>query len=615
MEGLVLKLGRLDIVEGPSPAGVPLAAELWLEILSNLGIADLSTMRLAAREFGELVNPFLFNSCVLRIPKRKPSGLLPKIAFYTSPDIANAVRDCTVLGCAHNTPAIVAEICAAFPHFKNMRHLTIQYVRMSPTMIATIRHAALPKGDSLSLESLSLVSCITDFPMSSDPEEGTIPLKSFLIHNELHPTFPDDNRWLSLLNLDLLQRLDLAQPHMTHTFVEWLAQTPNVQLPMLGSLQLHLSGLDEVMGAFLSVLTPFSALRVLGVTAPAYDPGAYWGSHPQIAQNIGRIPDDKLPLLTSFCGPLTQSTAYCAGRTLVRHLKLYGSDLQQAADYTTLLATLQEIARAAPHLRCLELRIACSLEELTRVALAGSLPALRSLRVVDPSYSGSTIHELISTLKILLVPDALEVLFLLYRFTRRIPWPTSGAPVVSAIRRLARRIPTLRKICICCDMPNAQAGDDYTQYSRRSDSTMVWIWNSRASETVSEQTVVGAQCIDGPKINLGIRDKDFEKAENAQSNRPLAMDRSTPPDAATGSSATAESAHSNQPLAVDRSTPPDAADAVTGRSATPGTAQSPHRLLASSIRSPDDRNVFVFVTVKIDRGLCCRIKVPDAKSV
>ncbi|KAJ7643027.1 hypothetical protein DFH06DRAFT_1477248 [Mycena polygramma] len=501
MEGLVYDLGRLDIVEGPSPASIPLAAELWLEILSNLCIADLSTMRLAAREFGELVNPFLFNSCILRIPKRKSSGLLPKIAFYTSSAIASAVRDCTVLGCAHNTPSIVAEICAALPHFKNMRQLTIQYMRMTTTVIGTIRRAALPKGDSLSLESLSLISCITDFPASADPVEGTIPLKSFLIHNELHPTFPDDNRWLSLLNLDLLQRLDLAQPQMTHMFVEWLAQTPNIRLPMLESLQLDLSGLEDVMDKFLSVLTPFSALRVLGVTA------GYWDGPSQIA----RIPDDKLPLLTSFHGPLSHATAYCAGRTLVRHLKLYGSDHQQTADYPTLLATLQEIARVVPHLRCLELRIACSLEELTRVALAGSLPALRSLRVVAPNYSG-TIPELLSTLKILLVPNALEVLFVLYRFTRHIPWPTSGTQVGSAIRRLARRIPTLQKICICCDMPNAQGGDDdYSHYSRRSDSMMVWVWNSHASETVSEQTVVGVECIDGRKINLGIRSKDFEK--------------------------------------------------------------------------------------------------------
>ncbi|KAJ6487415.1 hypothetical protein C8R47DRAFT_1127316 [Mycena vitilis] len=464
-------------------------------------------MRLAAREFGELVNPFLFNSCVLRIPKRKSSALLPKIAFYTSSAIANAVRDCTVLGCAHNTPSIVAAICAALPHFKNMCHLTIQYVRISPTMIGTIRHAALPKGNSLSLESLSLVSCITDFPVSSDREEDTIPLKSFFLHNELHPTFPDDNRWLSVLNLDLLQRLDLAQPDMTHIFVEWLFQTPNVQLPILWSLQLHLSGLDEVMDTFLSVLGPFSALRALGITAPAYDPAAYWDRPPEIARDIGRIPDNKLPLLTSFFGSLAHSTAFCAGRPLVRHLKLYGSGRQQTANYPALLATLQEIARLVPLLRCLELRINCSLMELTGGALAGNFPALRSLRVVIPNYSGGTIDELLGTLKILLVPDALEVLFILYRFTRRIPWPT-GAPVVSAIRRLARRTPLLQKICICCDMPNAQ--DDHDYYTPRSASTMVWIWNRRTSETVSEQTVAGAQCIDGPKINLGVRSKDFE---------------------------------------------------------------------------------------------------------
>ncbi|KAJ6487477.1 hypothetical protein C8R47DRAFT_1127609 [Mycena vitilis] len=502
MEGFANDLAHLNIVEGGPSAGFPLAVEMWLEILSNLG-----TMRLAAREFGELVNPFLFNSCVLRIPKRKSSALLPKIAFYTSSAIANAVRDCTVLGCAHNTPSIVAAICAALPHFKNMRHLTIQYVRISPTMIGTIRHAALPKGNSLSLESLSLVSCITNFPVSSDPEEGIITLKSFFLHNELHPTFPDDNHWLSVLNLDLLQRLDLAQPDMTHMFVEWLCQTPNIQLPMLGSLQLHLSGLDDVMDTFLSVLTPFSALRILGVTAPPYDPVDYWESHPQIDRNIGRIPDNKLPLLTSFCGPLAHSVAFCAGRPLVRHLKLYGSGPQQTTYYLTLLATLQGLARVAPHLRCLEIRISCSLEELTGVARAGSLPALRSLRVVIPNYSGGTIDELLGTLKILLVPDALEVLFILYRFKRRIPWPT-GAPVVSVIRRLARRTPLLQKICICCDMPNAQ--DDHDYYTLRSASTMVWIWNRRTSETVSEQTVAGAQCIDGPKINMGVRSKDFE---------------------------------------------------------------------------------------------------------
>ncbi|KAJ7613272.1 hypothetical protein DFH06DRAFT_1370730 [Mycena polygramma] len=508
MERLVHSLGRLDIVEAHVPAGVPFPAELWLDILSDLASPDLSTMRRVSQELRQLVNPFLFKSCVLRIQTAGPVGLRPKIAFYTSPAIAASVRDCTVLGCRHNTPAAITDICAALPQLRNLRHLTFQYVRMSPTMITTIRRAALPTSDSLSLASLSLVSCVTDFPDSSTHGAGAVTLKSVLIHNELHPTFPHDDRWFSLLNLDLLQSLDVAQPHMTRAFVEWLARPLNIQLPVLESLQLHVSGLDDVMDKFLSVLTLFSSLRVLGVKAgPPYNIVSYWRGYPRISC----VPHG-LPLLTSFHGPATQAAVYCAGRTLVRHLKLYGAHLNQAISHTTLLVVIKDIARAAPHLQSLELRSAHSLDRVT-VALAESFPALRSLRVVIPHFSEGTIATLLNTLEILALPRAIEVLFVIYRVTDRAPWPavpTSDADMVSAILTLTQHAPTLQKVCICCDLPRTVEDAGYPQHTPQPESIVVWLWNSYASGTVSQQTVAG-KCVDGRKNNVGIRSEDFEK--------------------------------------------------------------------------------------------------------
>ncbi|KAF7365691.1 hypothetical protein MVEN_00442800 [Mycena venus] len=507
MEGLVNDLRRLVMAER-QPTAIYLATELWREILSHLESPGLSAMRLVAREQRGLANSFLFKSCILRISG--PEGLHSKLAFYTSSAISHAVRDCTVLGGGRNTPTAVAEICAALNQFKNLRHLTFQYVRMSPTTVAAIYTAALPKDDLLSLVSLSLVSCITDFPASSGDEMSAIALKSVLIHNEHIPNFTHDYRWLSLLNLDLLQMLDLAQPHMTHIFIECLAQTPGMHLPMLESLQLHLSGLDYLMDKFLSVLTSFPSLRIFGVTAgPANTIGSYSRGHTRIA-----IPDDSLPLLTSFHGLVTHGAAYCAGRKLLLHLKLYDSQHNQASDSVILLPALQEIVRAAPQLRSLELRIAFPLEELTPT-LASSLPTLRSLRVIVPCYPGRTILALddaLRTLGMLVVPRDLEVLFIAYRVADRVPWsamPNHSAEMVSAIRDLTQRVQTLQKICICCDLPNAWGWDDFAD---RSDRTMVWLWTRRrhASEMVSQQTVAGAECIDGRKTNLRIRAQDFQ---------------------------------------------------------------------------------------------------------
>ncbi|KAJ7643022.1 hypothetical protein DFH06DRAFT_1333807 [Mycena polygramma] len=311
---------------------------------------------------------------------------------------------------------------------------------------------------------------------------------------------PHDDRWFSLLNLDLLQSLDVAQPHMTRVFVEWLARTLNIQLPVLESLQLHVSGLpvDDVMDKFLSVLTLFAALRVLGVRAgPPYNIASYWDGYPQITS----VPD-ALPLLTSFHGPATHAAVYCAGRTLVRHLKLYAH-----RDLTS----FEDIARAAPHLQSLELRVAHSLERVT-IALAESLPALRSLRVAMPNYSQEMIPALLKPLERLVVPRALEVLFIMFSVTDRVPWPvidTSDADMVSAILTLTQRAPTLQKVCIRCGLPRTVEDAGYPRHTPQPESIVVWLWNSYASGTVSQRTVPG-KCVDGRKNN-GIRSEDFEK--------------------------------------------------------------------------------------------------------
>ncbi|KAF7345944.1 hypothetical protein MVEN_01616800 [Mycena venus] len=505
MNDLTANIASLSLGNEP-PTATDIPTELWLHVLAHLDPRDLSAVALVSRVLQHPAQSLLFRSCVLKLVD--PGRLRSILAFYTSPGIAPCVQECTVLGCRHNVPADVAHICNMLPHFTNLRHLVFQYVRMTSTTVAALTSKALS-----ALPSLSLVCCMTDFPAPPDGKTAIFHPKKFLLHNYGIPAFPDDARWFQILRLEALQVLDLAQPYSTRFFVHELIKKPGILFPVLEVLRLNVDGLVSV-NRFDRILPAFPALRILDFTpyhASQTDPP----KHAPIT-----LHGDALPLLSSFYGPVIHAAKYCAGRALLRHLSLYGDDRTGSCHAAQLLPALPALASVASGLTSLELRIAFPVEDLTPV-LFSSFPELRSLRVTVPYYPWSpglpNYPELTDILRVLallaLAPPAhLEVLYLAYRYgARGKPWAevlAQCAQMPPAIRELAQRSsPALRRICVCCDLAFV-TGDPDTFARTIRERTLLWRW-TRGDETVAESRVAGAECIDGRKLNMEIRDPDF----------------------------------------------------------------------------------------------------------
>ncbi|KAJ6592533.1 hypothetical protein B0H19DRAFT_1224465 [Mycena capillaripes] len=481
------KLAKLALVQ--RPMGTDLPAELWLEIFVNLPPSDLSAASLVSRQLQGPAYSLLFRSCVFILEDSK--RLHQMVAFYSSPRIAPGVHECTVLGHRQNCAADVALVCAALPCFVNLGHLEFQYVRMTSTTISAISSRALTAR-----QSLSLVSCMTDFPDPSQGQAGTVQVGRFLLHNEHIPAFPLDHHWLRLLRLDVVRVLDFALVHPTRIFIAELTNEPGIHLPTLEVLKLHLSGLDDLSeDDFVSALASFPALHTLNLHPPLFYPNE------PINDSI-TLPAETLPLLSSFQGPSVHAAAYCAGRPLM-HLKLY-SVSSQAASVQGLLPAFLAIGQAAPRLRSLELRIACPVEDIIPT-LSGALPSLRSLRITVLRYDSSDLtypvfSTIVTGLAALVLPPQLTVLYLAYRYSG-----PHNEPMASALTALGRRSPGLQRISMCCDQVVNHWWD-------ADSGTMLWRWTRDAHgvETIAHWTAAAPECIDGRKPNIGIRTADPE---------------------------------------------------------------------------------------------------------
>ncbi|KAJ6538029.1 hypothetical protein B0H19DRAFT_1382620 [Mycena capillaripes] len=497
---------------------VELPVELWLEIVAHLDPCDLPAMALVSRAMHDPAHSLLFRSCVfnLRYPLRLRSFI---DYFYTSSRIAAKVHVCTVLGHRHNCAADVAGVCAAILYFSHLRHLTFQYVRMTTTTVAAISTKALSAPHPFEL---SLVSCITDFPVPSEDQEGTVPIQKFLLHNEHTADFLYDHRWLPLLNLDLLRVLDIAQPHSTAHFLEHLVcHVPRLDLPALEVLRLHLYGLLTLTEEFASALTFFPTLRIVSLACALSGVDHfldYPHRHVQITPGTST-----LPFLSSFHGPLGHAAAYCANRPSMRHLNVYGTD--DVYDPVGVLPALTHLARTVPQLTSLELRIDFPVEDLL-LALVGAFPALRSLRVVVPRYARRPaiiiplpeLADIRHTLMALQAPPHLEVLYLAYRsgnpsdsepFAERI----AAAGIIPAIRALGQRTSALRRICLCCQgvLDRWSWAGDVATLAR--EPTIIWRWtrNRHGGSMAAQWCTRGSEIIDGREANLGSRKLGYER--------------------------------------------------------------------------------------------------------
>ncbi|KAJ7642939.1 hypothetical protein B0H17DRAFT_1216263 [Mycena rosella] len=194
---------------------------------------------------------------------------------------------------------------------------------------------------------------MTDFFQSEAPR--TFPLDKLAIHDFILE-FPHNNRWLTIINLQTLRRLNVARGPMTASFTASFIS--GIQLPGLEVLELHLRGLEDVSAdQFTSCLDPLS-----------------FPSHPQLALS------DSPPLLSSFHDPHAQLPAYCTGSSIA-HLKLSGNGNNATCDTAALSTQLHTIDQEALGLASLELRARYPTIELSRMVTA-AFPEFKSLRVV-----------------------------------------------------------------------------------------------------------------------------------------------------------------------------------------------------------------------------------------
>ncbi|KAJ7506129.1 hypothetical protein B0H11DRAFT_330128 [Mycena galericulata] len=449
--------------------------ELWLEILPHLGKDDLRATTLVSRKVRWIAQSLLFavfeHTLCPGFSEAVLKRLQEKITFYTSPDRAHVIQGCTVLGGRSNSPIYVEEICRALPKFHNLRHISIQYVRISSTLVAAIARAA-----TAARMSLSLVSCMSNFTTG---DCATVPLQELAVHNDYIPKYFLDNSWLGVLDLHALRVLNIARPHSTKSFMNIFIT--GIQLSTLEVLDLHLQGLIGVAKTdFVSSLACFPGLRTLHLHPPLRPDPTSW------VHGSLDIPSTSLPALASFYGPSTQAAAFCTDGRPIKHLKLYGS-----ADNTTcgrvLTHQLAEISRHAPGLASLELRDA----ELP-TTVATTFPELRSLRLVVPhslTYFMPDLHGVLASLESLVLPMHLTVLYLAFEHVTDIQeWglPLSKDDETEAVMRdLGRRHPLLCEISL--------------QLSYSNSTEWRWICDSADSErrgSVTSRRSVGLRYLD-----------------------------------------------------------------------------------------------------------------------
>ncbi|KAJ7764691.1 hypothetical protein B0H16DRAFT_1525398, partial [Mycena metata] len=487
MDHIVDKVSSLSL----GPREVKLPAELWFKILACMDTSHISQLALVSQQLRIIVQSLIFKTCVFQAGKhhrsrheshRRMNGkLAAKLSVLTLPHIAQFLRQWTLVGGRRNSRGYVAAVCATLSMFPNLQAVHFQSVRMTSTVVSLISAATLKNPLSL-----SLVSCMTDFPGRwSEGQPGSIRLGSFLLHNEHIIKYPHDHYWLSMLRTDTLAVLDFATAHSTASFMFGMAQSTGPQLSNLEILHLHLEGLDDVPEQDLvSILATLHSVHTFHIHPP-----------PSYVHTPGRhgpflLPATALPQLSSFLGPAAQAQSYCANRASIRHLSLYSPGLGRACVYDELLVPHLTVP---PQLASLHLRIAFPVEDIAR-EVAATCPVLRGLRIIVPHATPTPdFRRLVASLEALVLPPTLEVLFLGLRHQQdSSPWPHNSIPrfevLQTAMEGLQQRHTALRYICVCFDM-----GDMGERRSR----TRVWRW-TRGEGWMGMQKFYGSQCIDVP---------------------------------------------------------------------------------------------------------------------
>ncbi|KAF7342948.1 hypothetical protein MVEN_01724800 [Mycena venus] len=396
MDHIVNEVSGLNL----GPREVKLPAELWFRILDCLDNSTVSQLALVCQQLRVIAQSLIFKTCVFEAGKHhrsrnKPDSrlnakLTVKISVLTSPHIAQFLRKWTLVGGRRNSPAYVAAVCATLPMFPHLDTVHFQSVRMTSTLVSLI--SAVARKNPLSL---SLISCMTDFPGRSDRQPGSIELGSFLMHNDHIPEYPHDHHWLSLLRADMLAVLDFATPHSTASFMFGMAQT-RTHFSNLEILHLYLEGLDDIPEEdLISILGTFHSVHTFHIH-PSHSYVHTPGRHGPFL-----LPATTLPRLSSFLGPAAQAQSYCADRASIRHLSLYSPGSGRACIYDELLNPRLPVA---PQLASLQLRVAFPVEDVAR-EVAVAYPVLRGLRIIAPQATPPPdFQRLLTSLEALTLP-------------------------------------------------------------------------------------------------------------------------------------------------------------------------------------------------------------------
>ncbi|KAJ7021871.1 hypothetical protein C8F04DRAFT_1139608 [Mycena alexandri] len=486
MDHIVDEVSSLNL----SPSEVKIPAELWLRILDCMDTSNIPQLALVSQQLRVIVQSLIFKTCVFQAGKhhrsrheshlRLNAKLTAKISALISPHIAQFLRKWTLVGGRRNSGAYVAALCATLPMFPNLDTVHFKSVRMTSTLVSLISAVTLKNPLSL-----SLISCMTDFPGRSDRQPGSIALGSLLMHNDHIPEYPHDHYWLSLLRADMLTVLDLATAHSTASFMFGMAQRTGTHFSNLEILHLHLEGLDNVPEEDLvSILATLHSVRTFHIHPPhsyVHEPGRH---------GPFLLPAAALPRLSSFLGPAAQARSYCADRASIRHLSLYSPGSGRACVYNELLDPHLVVP---PYLASLQLRVAFPVEDIAR-AVAVAYPVLRGLRIIAPHATPPPdFRRLLTSLEALALPPTLEVLFLALRHRQDSNrWPLNSIPrfemVQTAVEKLRQRYTALNNICVCFDF-----GD----MGERRNRTRVWRW-TRGEACIVMHSFYGSRCIDVP---------------------------------------------------------------------------------------------------------------------
>ncbi|KAF7332994.1 hypothetical protein MVEN_02405700 [Mycena venus] len=409
---------------------VDFPVEIWLEILSHTETPELCMTSPVSPALRSLAQSLLFQSLVLRI--RDHSNLKDedrfrsKLSFFTSSRIAPLVRTCRLLGVFPKLPDVYgATLCDALSQFPCLRQLILRGVRLTARMVSEIASASL----NIQL-SLLLAGCSTDTPASR--EAGTILAEELAMYD--------------------------SYDESTAKFMQIFTNVKGMHLPALEILCMHSKGIPTYAPGserkFISVLSCFPSLRTFELHPRGY-------GIPLFPEWSSELPQTVLPLLSSFHGPDDLAPVFCAGRRITR-LKLHGTVGWNTCNLQNLDTHLLAIGRENTILASLEISIGFPTVHLLET-ITTSFPMLRSLRLLYTAHNRfeeprPDIQTILNRINTLVLPPRLEVLFLAFLSMKPenendvIAHEKQDRHILTTIRSLARRFPTLRHICLCTDL-------------------------------------------------------------------------------------------------------------------------------------------------------------------